>query len=555
MIKHHYLPCIFQYKTIVIITVPFFFSYSSIRLKLNMASKFIDNNSGSYSFCMFTNAESNLGIPSKLAISRENSSSSSVSDNSFVTPLSLEDSPLSSPSDVECFQPIEDVHTNNTVDTKVHSNNKKSVGMKSWSSSLPVGVRLPQRKGGMHLWQFLYSILQMPDKYSHLIEWTSNHKEFEFRLIEPDSIAVWWGYHKNKKNMSYDKLSRSLRYYYDKQIIRKIGGERYVYRFCVDPEVMYQAIGNSENRPKLKPMPKSAESMLLKNQQARNNHQQTQMSSSPCSVSKPTFVAEEADILNHCSIKTEASLPTSSTCSLQYPPAAVCSYDMGNGNNNHAPALHAPIEYSMSMDPQVSSISMSSATGWQQQTQDKPTAYQNDVFQDLNYLYQMYPNAESSAASTRCLPPNLVQSMNESFMPPQAMASDIPNPACSLSSSPQSQFATYKQQQSSAVTTSSISDMPPLNSIFSDSRHINSPYYSPVSCQNFVSESDQDFSSTLPSTIDSVATCNEYHSSMPIVYPQDLNNSAGMYAVYDNPVGSWPLVSTNTQISAEFNNW
>lgn len=132
---------------------------------------------------------------------------------------------------------------------------------------IPPNVQLPIRKGGMHLWQFLYGMLLQPTDYSDLIEWTSNKESFEFRLLEPEAIAMWWGYHKNKTNMSYDKLSRSLRYYYDKCIIRKMAGERYVYRFCVDPELMYNALGNSENRPQLKPLPQSVKIMLLECQQ------------------------------------------------------------------------------------------------------------------------------------------------------------------------------------------------------------------------------------------------------------------------------------------------
>lgn len=115
----------------------------------------------------------------------------------------------------------------------------------------------------MQLWQFLYALLSDP-KYKELIEWTSNVKEREFRLHEPECIAIWWGDHKNKRNMSYDKLSRSLRYYYDKGIIRKINGQRYVYRFCVAPEVMYRHIGNSDCRPKLKPMSVAAQNALSK---------------------------------------------------------------------------------------------------------------------------------------------------------------------------------------------------------------------------------------------------------------------------------------------------
>lgn len=44
-------------------------------------------------------------------------------------------------------------------------------------------------------------------------------------------MALLWGQRKNKPKMNYEKLSRGLRYYYDKNIIRKTAGKRYVYRF------------------------------------------------------------------------------------------------------------------------------------------------------------------------------------------------------------------------------------------------------------------------------------------------------------------------------------
>ena len=37
---------------------------------------------------------------------------------------------------------------------------------------------------------------------------------------------------KNKPKMNYEKLSRGLRYYYDKNIIHKTAGKRYVYRWA-----------------------------------------------------------------------------------------------------------------------------------------------------------------------------------------------------------------------------------------------------------------------------------------------------------------------------------
>ena len=126
-------------------------------------------------------------------------------------------------------------------------------------------------KGGIQLWQFLYSLLTDPGKkYSDIIEWTSNMREREFRMLEPEAIAIWWGHHKNKPNMSYDKFSRSLRYYYDKGILKKIPGERYVYRFLTDPEQMYRHIGTSDSRPKLKPMPQSAKVAMTKYQKEQN---------------------------------------------------------------------------------------------------------------------------------------------------------------------------------------------------------------------------------------------------------------------------------------------
>lgn len=39
--------------------------------------------------------------------------------------------------------------------------------------------------------------------------------------------------------MNYDKLSRSLRYYYEKGIMQKVSGERYVYRFVYEPELLF----------------------------------------------------------------------------------------------------------------------------------------------------------------------------------------------------------------------------------------------------------------------------------------------------------------------------
>ena len=59
--------------------------------------------------------------------------------------------------------------------------------------------------------------------------WEGN--DGEFRIIDPEEVARKWGQRKCRPNMNYDKLSRALRYYYDKNIMRKVNGKKYTYKF------------------------------------------------------------------------------------------------------------------------------------------------------------------------------------------------------------------------------------------------------------------------------------------------------------------------------------
>uniref|UniRef100_A0A3Q3ERM3 ETS domain-containing protein n=1 Tax=Labrus bergylta TaxID=56723 RepID=A0A3Q3ERM3_9LABR len=68
------------------------------------------------------------------------------------------------------------------------------------------------------LWQFLLHLLE-DQRQRHLISWTGENGEF--KLLDAEEVARLWGLRKNKHNMNYDKLSRALRYYYDK-VRRKI---------------------------------------------------------------------------------------------------------------------------------------------------------------------------------------------------------------------------------------------------------------------------------------------------------------------------------------------
>lgn len=54
-------------------------------------------------------------------------------------------------------------------------------------------------------------------------------------MVDHNMVAKLWGQHKKRKNMTYDKLSRALRYYYAKNILAKVNGQRLTYKFCRDP--------------------------------------------------------------------------------------------------------------------------------------------------------------------------------------------------------------------------------------------------------------------------------------------------------------------------------
>uniref|UniRef100_H2YN27 ETS domain-containing protein n=1 Tax=Ciona savignyi TaxID=51511 RepID=H2YN27_CIOSA len=93
----------------------------------------------------------------------------------------------------------------------------------------PLCTKLSKQGGGqIQLWQFLLELLSDPANAS-CITWEGTSGEF--KMVDPDEVARRWGERKSKPNMNYDKLSRALRYYYDKNIMTKVHGKRYAYKF------------------------------------------------------------------------------------------------------------------------------------------------------------------------------------------------------------------------------------------------------------------------------------------------------------------------------------
>ena len=84
----------------------------------------------------------------------------------------------------------------------------------------------------IHLWQFLKELLASPQANGTAIRWLDRTKGI-FKIEDSVRVARLWGRRKNRPAMNYDKLSRSIRQYYKKGIMKKTErSQRLVYQFC-----------------------------------------------------------------------------------------------------------------------------------------------------------------------------------------------------------------------------------------------------------------------------------------------------------------------------------
>ncbi|XP_066255776.1 DNA-binding protein Ets97D isoform X1 [Euwallacea similis] len=103
--------------------------------------------------------------------------------------------------------------------------------LKTFNSPYSTGGNKSGHNSQIQLWQFLLDLLTSKE-YRSVIQWTG--KDSEFKLTHPEVVAHLWGERKNKPAMNYEKLSRALRYYYDGDMISKVHGKRFVYKFVCD---------------------------------------------------------------------------------------------------------------------------------------------------------------------------------------------------------------------------------------------------------------------------------------------------------------------------------
>jgi len=83
---------------------------------------------------------------------------------------------------------------------------------------------------GNHLWEFIRDLLKDSMCCPKYIRW-EDRKDGIFRFVNSEAVANMWGRKKNNPQMTYEKLSRAMRYYYKREILERVDGRRLVYKF------------------------------------------------------------------------------------------------------------------------------------------------------------------------------------------------------------------------------------------------------------------------------------------------------------------------------------
>ncbi|XP_046804716.1 DNA-binding protein D-ETS-4 isoform X1 [Lucilia cuprina] len=124
--------------------------------------------------------------------------------------------------------------SNNTNNNISDNNNNNTNNTTNEINTITPVKRAGTRNGGshIHLWQFLKELLAAPHINGTAIRWIDRSKGI-FKIEDSVRVAKLWGKRKNRPAMNYDKLSRSIRQYYKKGIMKKTErSQRLVYQFC-----------------------------------------------------------------------------------------------------------------------------------------------------------------------------------------------------------------------------------------------------------------------------------------------------------------------------------
>ncbi|XP_037539744.1 transcription factor ETV6-like [Nematolebias whitei] len=168
----------------------------------------------------------------------------SVQPAAVVTTASSQPGPMSSPRDRTIFYhysaPL--AHNNGSAADITSPRNpvqcphpKESVIQEPLNLSSREKPRSPLHKANGRipecglLWDYVYQLL-CDERYQDYIRWEDPDSHV-FRIVDPNELARLWGNHKNRENMTYEKMLCALRHYYKLNIIRKERGQKLLFRF------------------------------------------------------------------------------------------------------------------------------------------------------------------------------------------------------------------------------------------------------------------------------------------------------------------------------------
>ncbi|XP_034948794.1 ETS-related transcription factor Elf-5-like [Chelonus insularis] len=110
------------------------------------------------------------------------------------------------------------------------SDNSVDVSRKSYSEKCKIQKCRKTQPTQGKLWEFIRDLLRNRETCPSLICW-EDYSQAKFRFVRSDEVARRWGSRKGNTRMTYEKLSRAMRYYYKSKIFLPVLGRRLVYQF------------------------------------------------------------------------------------------------------------------------------------------------------------------------------------------------------------------------------------------------------------------------------------------------------------------------------------
>lgn len=77
------------------------------------------------------------------------------------------------------------------------------------------------------MWEFIRDILLNPERNPGLIKW-EDRTEGVFRFLKSEAVAQLWGKKKNNSSMTYEKLSRAMRYRLPSPTVNIVGFDVFI---------------------------------------------------------------------------------------------------------------------------------------------------------------------------------------------------------------------------------------------------------------------------------------------------------------------------------------